>query len=67
MVSLLPIVGSCGSHNNLDRACDICFQAKQTCASFPIKSYKATQLFELVQFDVWGSYSTISSIEHHTF
>lgn len=43
------------SHNALI-TCTICLQAKQTRGSFLLSDSMATSSFDLVHYDVWGSY-----------
>jgi len=42
-------------------ACDVCFRAKQTRSRFVILENKASDLFELIHCDIWGSYRVKAS------
>lgn len=63
IVKLLPSVSSSSSENEnrLNKACEICFRAKQSRDKFPLSTNKATRIFEMVHCDLWGPYNTISS------
>ena len=46
----------------LDKACDVCHQAKQCRNKFPISNTRAaTCRFEIIDCDLWGKYHTPSS------
>lgn len=47
------------SNKHID--CSVCFQAKQTKASFPSISNNSVEPFELIHCDLWGPYRTPST------
>ena len=47
-----------GLHNKF---CDTCQRAKQTRETFPLSNNQATNTFDLIHCDLWGSYRTPSS------
>lgn len=44
-----------------NKACDVCFRAKQTRDVFPLSTHTATSSFGLIHCDLWGPYRTPSS------
>ena len=42
------------------KTCEVCIHAKQTRESFLLSSNKTTKIFELVHYDLWGTYRTTS-------
>ncbi|CAA7019035.1 unnamed protein product [Microthlaspi erraticum] len=44
-----------------NKACDVCFRAKQTRSSFPTSINKTTEAFQLIHSDLWGPYRTTSN------
>jgi hypothetical protein len=44
-----------------NKACDVCFRAKQTRDVFPLSNHNATSSFDLIHCDLWGPYRTPSS------
>ena len=57
IVGLLPVVSS----KTGNKACDICFRAKQTREVFPVSDNKTSAIFELIHCDVWGLYRVPAS------
>lgn len=45
----------------LNKACDVCQRAKQTREKFSLSDHKASDIFEFVHCDLWGTYKTPSS------
>jgi transposase InsO family protein len=44
-----------------NKACDVCFRAKQTRNVFPLSTHNAVSSFDLIHCDLWGPYRTPSS------
>lgn len=61
VVKLVPALRSSTARKSLNKACDVCPQAKQTRESFPNSNSKASRIFELIHCDLWGPYKTPSS------
>ena len=59
VVQSLPFIDKTGIV--LDKACDVCHQAKQSRNKFPISDTRATSRFEIIYCDLWGKYHTPSS------
>lgn len=53
-------------HKRKFLACEACHKAKQTRFSFPSRTSDASQIFELIHIDIWGTYSA-SSITHTNY
>ena len=51
-------LGICGGNKDV---CDVCFKAKQTRSGFIMSDNKASELFELVHYDIWGPYRVKTS------
>lgn len=58
VVQSLPFVSS--SSIILNKACDVCHQAKQTRDKFYDSDSRATRCFEMIHCDLWWPYSTPS-------
>jgi hypothetical protein len=56
---LKHVICDCTSHSNKD--CSICPLAKQHKISFPVSTTHSTQIFELIHYDIWGPFSSLSS------
>lgn len=54
VLEMISEVGSLGRNNN--KACDICFRAKQTRETFISSDSRAEECFELIHCDLWGAY-----------
>ena len=59
IVKLLPSIND--SKCSLNKACEVCFRAKQHRDKFPLSDNRATRIFEKVHCDLWGSYRHASS------
>jgi len=53
--------------NKMIEPCDICFLLKQTRCSFSKTDSKASELFELTHYDIWGFYYVPSTCGAHYF
>ncbi|WVZ15755.1 hypothetical protein V8G54_013321 [Vigna mungo] len=60
VVQLIPNVSSSG-RECLNKVCEICERAKQTKDKFPLSTFRATTIFDLIHCDLWGPYRTPSS------
>ena len=63
VVKLVPAIKSSSSRKQLNKACIVCPQAKQTRDCFPTRDNKASGIFELIHCDLWEPYSTPSSCD----
>ena len=61
ITKMVPTVDARKGSDILNKACDICHREKHTRDSFPISDSKASNLFELIHYDLWGPYRTASS------
>lgn len=61
VVGSLPHVSVSVDSEISNKACDVCFRAKQTRSSFPISDNKTSSIFEIIHCDLWGPYRTSSS------
>ncbi|KAL6565862.1 hypothetical protein OROHE_004917 [Orobanche hederae] len=59
VVKLLAPVRNC--RGSLNKACEVCFRAKNPRDSFPLSDSKSSRIFELVHVDLWGPYRHKSS------
>ncbi|XP_050895027.1 uncharacterized protein LOC127101610 [Lathyrus oleraceus] len=53
---LIPQVSRHRDINVVNKACEVCFRAKQTREKFPLSQNKASSAFELIHCDLWGAY-----------
>ncbi|CAA7036695.1 unnamed protein product [Microthlaspi erraticum] len=60
VVGLLKHVDVSVVSESFNKACDVCFRAKQTRSPFPTSINKTKQVFELIHSDLWGPYRTPS-------
>ncbi|WVY98728.1 hypothetical protein V8G54_030879 [Vigna mungo] len=60
VVQLIPNVSSSG-RECLNKVCEICERAKQTKDKFPLSTFRATTIFDLIHCNLWGPYRTPSS------
>ena len=67
VVKLLPGVSNSAGKKSLNKACEICPQAKQSRNSFPSSDSRASRVFELIHCDLWGPYRTPSTCDAHYF
>ncbi|KAJ9567088.1 hypothetical protein OSB04_003054 [Centaurea solstitialis] len=67
LVKLVPALRSSTFRKSLNKACDVCPQAKQTRESFPNSDSKSSRIFELIHCDLWGPYKIPSSGGAHYF
>ncbi|XP_021751608.1 uncharacterized protein LOC110717256 [Chenopodium quinoa] len=67
IVKLVPAVSASSSSKFLNKACEICPQAKQSRDIFPNSDSRASRIFELIHCDLWGSYKTPSTCGAHYF
>lgn len=58
---LIPQVSRHRDINVVNKACEVCFRAKQTREKFPLSQNKASSAFELIHCDLWGAYQTPST------
>lgn len=65
--SLPGVASSSGLNKFCDEDCQVCFLAKQPRHSFPLSTNKASDLFDLIHCDIWGSYRVASSCGAHYF
>ncbi|CAH9116635.1 unnamed protein product, partial [Cuscuta epithymum] len=63
VLKLLPAFNSSSSQKKLNKACEVCPQAKQARDSFPSSTHKASGIIELVHCDLWGPYKTPSTCD----
>lgn len=61
VVKLVSVIHSSSLKNKLNNACVTYSQAKQTRDSFSISDNKASRIFYLVHWDLWGPYNNTSS------
>lgn len=68
-LKITKLVSNMSSNNNdyENKACDVCQRAKQTRDSFPLSDHKATGVFNLIHYDLWGLYKTPSSCGAYYF
>ena len=59
VVKSLPPV--CNLRGSMNKACEVCFRAKQTRDKFPLSETKTSRIFEKVHCDLWGPYKHLSS------
>ena len=67
VVRSLPGIPSSVLNKSCNDHCQVCFLAKQPRSSFPSSINKATESFELIHCDIWGSYNVASSCGAHYF
>ncbi|XP_021746405.1 uncharacterized protein LOC110712251 [Chenopodium quinoa] len=67
VVKLVPANIANSGRKKLNKACDICPQAKQSRDHFPNSHNRATRIFEMIHYDLWGSYKTPSTCGAHYF
>ncbi|CAH9142456.1 unnamed protein product [Cuscuta epithymum] len=63
VLKLLPVIASSSSQKRLNKACEVCPQAKQVRDSFPASNNKASRILELIHCDLWGPYKTPSTCD----
>ncbi|CAH9097073.1 unnamed protein product [Cuscuta epithymum] len=63
VLKLLPVIASSSSQKKLNKACEVCPQAKQVRDSFPASNNKASRILELIHCDLWGPYKTPSTCD----
>ncbi|CAH9108426.1 unnamed protein product, partial [Cuscuta epithymum] len=63
VIRLLPHFVTSSSVKKLNKACEVCPQAKQVRDSFTINSFRASRILELVHCDLWGPYKTPSTCD----
>jgi len=56
-----------GNGNNMVDICDVCPRAKQTRNKFHVSESNASDLFEIIHCDIWGSYKIPSFCGAHYF
>ena len=61
VIQLIPNASSSHRSECLNKACEICERAKQTKEKFPLSTYRASAIFDLIHCDLWGPYRTPSS------
>ena len=59
-------VGSSYGTNKID-ACDVCLRAKQARTQFIVRESNASDLFEIIHYDIWGFYRIPSFCGAHHF
>ncbi|KAA8515038.1 hypothetical protein F0562_018176 [Nyssa sinensis] len=59
VVELIPKVNDLG--RNINKACDVCFRAKQTREIFLSSDNRAKECFDLIHCDLWGAYRVPAS------
>lgn len=59
VVQFLP--GVSRTSKVLNKACDVCHQAKQTRDTFHVSEHTASNCFDLIHCGLWGPYNTPSS------
>ena len=52
VIKLIPTVGFQKNNVKLNKCCDVCQRAKQTREKFPFSDFRASNLFELVHYDL---------------
>ena len=67
VVKLVPAISYSTSRKKLNKACEVCPQAKQKRDSFPVSDSKASRIFELIHCDLWGPNKIPSSCGAHYF
>ncbi|XP_021746663.1 uncharacterized protein LOC110712507 [Chenopodium quinoa] len=67
IVKLVPAISASSSRKSLNKACDVCPQAKQSRDSFPNSDSRDSRIFELIHCDLWGPYKTPSTCGAHYF
>ena len=67
VVKLVPTISSSTSRKKLNKACEVCPQAKQKRDSFPVSDSKASRIFEFIHCDLWGPNKIPSSCGAHYF
>ena len=67
VVKLVPAISSSTSRKKLNKACEVCPQAKQKRDSFPVSDSKASRIFELIHCDLWGPNKIPSLCGAHYF
>ena len=61
VVMMIPTFRNSSSSHNLHKVCEVCPQAKQHRHSFPLSNSRASSKFELIHYDLWGPYRTLST------
>ena len=56
VIKLLPVVGR--NSNKFIESCEVCFRAKQSRGEFMTSDNKASHVFEMIHYDLWGPYRT---------
>nr|GMD12880.1 Retrovirus-related Pol polyprotein from transposon TNT 1-94 [Ipomoea batatas] len=59
VMKLLPSVGTAA--RSFNKACEVCFRAKQPREKFPLSNNRASRIFEKIHCDLWGPYRHQSS------
>nr|GMC53063.1 Retrovirus-related Pol polyprotein from transposon TNT 1-94 [Ipomoea batatas] len=59
VMKLLPSVGTAA--RSFNKACEVCFHAKQPREKFPLSNNRASRIFENIHCDLWGPYRHQSS------
>jgi transposase InsO family protein len=67
ITQLIPGINRHGSGMDFNKACDICFRAKQTREKFPLSEHNASSIFEIIHCDLWGPYRTPSTCGAYYF
>nr|GMC80237.1 Retrovirus-related Pol polyprotein from transposon TNT 1-94 [Ipomoea batatas] len=59
VMKLLPSVGTAA--RSFNKACEVCFRAKQPREKFPLSNNRVSRIFEKIHCDLWGPYRHQSS------
>ncbi|GJY30198.1 retrovirus-related pol polyprotein from transposon TNT 1-94 [Tanacetum coccineum] len=60
VINFLPGVSSSRKDRVISENCEVCHRAKQCREKFPVSDNKVNSISELIHFDLWGPYRTIS-------
>ena len=60
VIKLIPAVSFEKNNVELNKCCDVCQREKQTREKFPVCTFRAYDLFELIHCDLWGPYRHVS-------
>jgi hypothetical protein len=69
-MKITQMIPGANKHENgseFNKACDICFRAKQTREKFPLSEHNACNIFEIIHCDLWGPYRTASTCGAYYF
>jgi len=61
VLNLVPAIGFNKNCDHLNKCCDVCQHSKQIREKFLVSDFRASNVFELIHYDLWSPYRHVSS------